>query len=368
MSQIIHADLDAFYAAVEQLDNPQLCGLPVLVGGSPRSRGVVATASYEARAYGVHSALPMSTAVRRCPQGIVVRPRFDRYREMSRRVMEIFHQFTELVEPLSLDEAYLDISELVEQQGRQPLGVAIDLKRRVKGETGLVVSVGVAGGKSIAKIASDWQKPDGLTLVAPGQEREFLGPLPAGKLWGIGPKTAERLRQEGITTIGELAEQSAEWFARHFGKRAESIRAKANGRDEDPVRTERSPKSSSAETTFPEDIASPEELRRELTALAGSVARHLEGKELQGRTVTVKLRLADFTTLNRQTTLAAPTGDAGVILETAWRLLQGELTPGRSFRLLGVGVSAFWEGVAEPAGSPQLELPLVGGLGEVRGV
>lgn len=361
MGQIIHADLDAFYAAVEQLDNPQLRGQPVLVGGSPRSRGVVATASYEARAYGVHSALPMSTAVRRCPQGIVVQPRFDRYREMSRRVMEIFHQFTDLVEPLSLDEAYLDISELVERQGRQPLGVAIDLKRRVKDETGLVVSVGVAGGKSIAKIASDWQKPDGLTLVAPGQEREFLGPLPVGKLWGIGPKTAERLRQEGITTIGELAEQPAEWFARHFGKRAESIRAKANGRDEDPVRTERSPKSSSAETTFPEDIASPEELRRELRALSTSVARHLEGKELQGRTVTVKLRLADFTTLNRQTTLAAPTGDAGVILETAWTLLQGELSPGRSFRLLGVGVSAFGEGAAEPAGSPQLELPLVGG-------
>ena len=358
MRHIIHADLDAFYAAVEQLDNPELRGRPVLVGGSPRSRGVVATASYEARAYGVHSAMPMSTAVRHCPEGIVVRPRFDRYREMSRRVMGVFRDLTDLVEPLSLDEAYLDISAVVEQSGQRPLGVAIDLKRRVKGETGLAVSVGVAAGKSIAKIASDLQKPDGLVLVPPGEEREFLAPLPAGKLWGIGPKTAERLRQEGITTIGELAEQPGDWFARHFGKRADSIRAKAMGRDDDPVQTERSPKSISSETTFPEDIGDAAALRAELTSLTAGVAQHLERKELQGRTVTVKLRLADFTTLNRQTTLAAPTGDATIILETAWALLQGELRPGRSFRLLGVGVSAFGE-VAAPAASPQLALPLV---------
>lgn len=357
MRHIIHADLDAFYAAVEQLDNPELRGRPVLVGGSPRSRGVVATASYEARAYGVHSAMPMSTAVRHCPQGIVVRPRFDRYREMSRQVMAVFQDLTDLVEPLSLDEAYLDISAAVEQSGQLPLGVAIDLKRRVKAETGLAVSVGVASGKSIAKIASDLQKPDGLVLVPPGQEREFLSPLPAGKLWGIGPKTAERLRQEGITTIGELAAQPADWFARHFGKRAASIRAKSIGRDDDPVQTERSPKSISSETTFPEDIGDPATLRAELTSLTAGVAQHLERKELQGRTVTVKLRLADYTTLNRQTTLPAPTGDAAVILETAWGLLQTELMPGRNFRLLGVGVSAFGETPVTES-TPQLALPL----------
>lgn len=357
MRHIIHADLDAFYAAVEQLDNPELRGRPVLVGGSPRSRGVVATASYEARAYGVHSAMPMSTAVRQCPQGIVVRPRFDRYREMSRRVMAVFQDLTDLVEPLSLDEAYLDISAAVEQSGQLPLGVAIDLKRRVKAETGLAVSVGVASGKSIAKIASDLQKPDGLVLVPPGQERDFLAPLPAGKLWGIGPKTAERLRQEGITTIGELAAQPADWFARHFGKRADSIRTKAIGQDDDPVQTERSPKSISSETTFPEDIGDPATLRAELTSLTAGVAQHLERKELQGRTVTVKLRLADYTTLNRQTTLTAPTGDAAVILETAWGLLQTELMPGRNFRLLGVGVSAFGE-TPVPETTPQLALPL----------
>lgn len=358
MRHIIHADLDAFYAAVEQLDNPELRGRPVLVGGSPRSRGVVATASYEARAYGVHSAMPMATAVRQCPQGIVLRPRFDRYREMSRRVMAVFHALTPLVEPVSLDEAYLDISAAV-AQGPPPLGLALELKRRVKAETGLAVSVGVATGKGIAKIASDLQKPDGLVLVPPGQERAFLAPLPAGKLWGIGPKTAERLRQEGIHTIGELAAQPADWFARHFGKRAADLRAKAQGQDDDPVRTERTPKSLSAETTFPADLGDPAQLRAELSTLAANVARHLESKSLRGRTVTVKLRLADYTTLNRQTTLPSPTGDAAVISETAWRLLQGELTPGRNFRLLGVGVSTFGE-PPPPDAAPtrQLAFPL----------
>lgn len=357
MRHIIHADLDAFYAAVEQLDAPELRGLPVLVGGSPRSRGVVATASYEARVFGVHSAMPMATAVRHCPRGIVVRPRFDRYREMSRRVMNIFHDLTNLVEPLSLDEAYLDISAVVER-GQLPLGVAIDLKRRVKAETGLALSVGLGTTKSVAKIASDLQKPDGLVVVAPGQEREFLAPLPVGKLWGVGPKTAERLRRDGINTIGDLAGQPKTWFARQFGKRSESIRARALGRDDDPVETERSPKSVSAETTFPADIGAPEELREELAGLAANVARHLERKGRQGRTVTVKLRLSDYTTLNRQTTLAQSTAAADLILETAWRLLSAELLPGRAFRLLGVGMSTFGEA---PERGQQLALPLTEG-------
>ena len=354
MRHIIHADLDAFYAAVEQLDAPELRGQPVLVGGSPRSRGVVATASYEARVFGVHSAMPMSTAVRHCPQGIVVRPRFDRYREMSRRVMDIFHDLTDLVEPLSLDEAYLDISAVVES-GQLPLGVAIDLKRRVKEETGLALSVGAGTAKSVVKIASDLQKPDGLVVVAPGQERDFLAPLPVGKLWGIGPKTAERLRRDGINTIGDLAGQPGDWFARRFGKRAESVRARALGQDDDPVQTERSPKSISAETTFPADISAPEELRGELAGLAANVARHLERKELQGRTITVKLRLSDYTTLNRQTTLTYATAAENVILETAWRLLAAELSPGLAFRLLGVGMSTFGEA---PERVQQLALPL----------
>ena len=353
MRHIIHADLDAFYAAVEQLDNPDLRGKPVLVGGSPESRGVVATASYEARVFGVHSAMPMATAVRHCPQGIIVRPRFDRYRDMSRRVMEIFRDLTDLVEPLSLDEAYLDITSLAEG-GRPPLGVAIDLKRRVKDETRLNVSIGLGTSKSVAKIASDLEKPNGLVVVPPGGEAEFLAPLPVGKLWGIGPKTAERLLQDGVTTIGDLAAQQDEWYSRKFGKRAQSVRAKATGQDEDPVKTERSPKSISAETTFPTDISEPAELRETLNRLASNVSGQLERKEVKGRTVTVKLRLSDFTTLTRQTTLRDPTNLESVMAEAGWRLLQAELTPGRTLRLLGVGMSGFNEPVTD---GQQMALP-----------
>ena len=348
MRHIIHADLDAFYATVEQLDNPELRGKPVLVGGRPESRGVVATASYEARPFGVHSAMPMRTAARLCPQGIIVPPRFTRYREMSRQVMDIFHEFTEVIQPLSLDEAYLDISETVDEgEGRWPLGVALELKRRVKEETGLTVSVGVSTCKSVSKIASDMDKPDGLVVVPPGEEAGFLAPLPVGKLWGIGPKTAERLRAEGVDTIGMLAEQPPEWFARVFGQRAEAVRLRAVGLDDEPVETERITKSVSSETTFPDDIGDAEELRRVLEELAGGVAEALDRKGLQGRTVTVKMRLADFTTFTRQTTLAMPSNETGPIMNTAWRLLSAELTAGRTFRLLGVGVSNFAESEME---------------------
>ena len=350
---IIHADLDAFYAAVEQLDNPELRGKPVLVGGSPQSRGVVATASYEARVFGVHSAMPMATAVRQCPQGIVVRPRFDRYREMSRRVMDIFHLVTDLVEPLSLDEAYLDVTEAVEG-GKLPLGVAIDLKRQVREDTGLNVSIGVGTSKSVAKIASDLEKPDGLVVVPPGDEQGFLAPLAVGKLWGIGPKTAATLHQDRIETIGDLASQPEEWFARRFGKRAASVRAKSLGQDDDPVKTERSPKSISAETTFADDLSDREELRETLAKLSSGVAGSLEKKGIRGRTVTVKLRLADFTTLTRQTTLPFHTNAAEHILNTGWTLLDGELAPGRAFRLLGVGMSGFGDDGERPR---QLPLP-----------
>ena len=247
---ILHADLDAFYAAVEQLDNPDLRGKPVLVGGRPEGRGVVATASYEARVFGVHSAMPMKTAVRLCPQGIVVRPRFPRYRELSKQVMDIFLSFTSLVEPLSLDEAYLDITERVRADNRAPLAVALRLKSQVSLETGLTVSVGAATSKSVAKIASDIRKPDGLVVVEPGDERAFLEPLAVDKLWGIGPKTAEKLRRGGIETIGQLAQQTKEWHTRQFGKSASGIRAKALGQDRDEVRTEREAKSVSSENTF----------------------------------------------------------------------------------------------------------------------
>ena len=337
---IIHADLDAFYAAVEQMDNPELRGKPVLVGGRPEDRGVVATASYEAREFGVHSAMPMRSAVRRCPQGIIVPPRFDRYRELSRKVMEIFFGVTALVEPLSLDEAYLDITEVVDI-GKPPLAVALDLKQQVSLETGLTLSVGVSTNKSVSKIASDMDKPDGLVVVPPGEEPEFLAGLAVGKLWGIGPKTAQRLNREGIETIGQLAAQPLDWFAQRFGQRAASVRARAMGEDQEPVQTERETKSVSAENTFATDLGEPERLHAEIARLASNVARHLESKGLQGRTVTLKARLADFTTFTRQLTLPGPTDSEQIILERAWQLLSQELSAERTFRLLGIGVSNF---------------------------
>ena len=349
---VIHADLDAFYAAVEQLDDPELRGKPVLVGGRPEDRGVVATASYEAREFGVHSAMPMRSAVRRCPEGIIVHPRFSRYREVSGQVMGIFHELTDLVEPLSLDEAYLDITEAVVDK-KHPLAVALELKERVNSNTGLTVSVGVATNKSVAKIASDLNKPDGLVLVAPGDEATFLARLPVGKLWGIGPKMVERLHQEGIETIGDLAVQPKDWFARIFGKRASSVQAKALGEDQEPVHPQRETKSVSAETTFVNDLSDEGELRQYLVTLSGNVARHLAAKGLQGRTITLKARLADFTTFTRQTTLPSPTASEEVILDNGWRLLSRELDPNRAFRLLGVGVSGFTE-------TGQLQLPLFG--------
>lgn len=350
MRQILHADLDAFYAAVEQLDNPDLRGRPVLVGGRPEDRGVVATASYEARAFGVHSAMPMRSAVRRCPQGVIISPRFDRYREISGKVMGIFHDITKLVEPLSLDEAYLDVTAAV-ASGTPPLVLAIELKHRVHHETGLTLSVGLATSKSVAKIASDLNKPDGLVVVPPDEAEKFLAPLNVGKLFGIGPKTAKRLEEAGIETIGQLASQPLAWFTRSFGQRGVDLRAKALGEDQQPVITQRETKSVSAENTFRSDLADPERLRRELSRLAANVFGHLGRIGLQGKTVTLKARLSDFTTFTRQVTLSAPITSEQIILDQVWRLLSLELTPARSFRLLGVSVSSFQQ-------DPQLQLPL----------
>jgi DNA polymerase-4 len=266
--------------------------------------------------------------------------------------MEIFRQLTDLVEPLSLDEAFLDVTHLVEA-GQEPRTIAEALKRRARNEVGLYLSVGAGTGKSVAKIASDLRKPDGLVVVPPGYESRFLAPLPVGKLSGIGPRSVEQLHRENIQTIGQLAAQPFDWFLRFFGKRAGSIRDRARGEDRDPVHTGRATRSVSSECTFPQDLEDAAALYRELAGLSGRVARHLLEKKLRGRTVWVKLRLADFTTFTRQTTLTAPTCSEETIRETTWKLLEAELAPQRAFRLLGVGVSSF--GVAE-----QLALPLIG--------
>jgi DNA polymerase-4 len=338
---IIHADLDAFFASVEQLDNPELRGRPVVVGAPPQSRGVVAAASYEARAFGVRSAMPMATALRLCPEAVRVPPRFERYAEISRRVMEIFHRWTPLVEPVSLDEAFLDVTEAVEDGSSGVETIAGAIKERVKEEVGLTVSVGAASSRSVAKIASDLGKPDGLLVVPPGTERQFLAPLPVRSLWGVGPKTAERLTSEHITTIGELAERPLEWARRLFGERGLYLLQMARGVDDSAVAVERETKSVSSETTFPRDVGDLRSLETSLRELAQETAERLRRHGLKGRTVKVKLRLADFTTFTRQITLPHPTDSTDTIYREAARLLAREVTDGRRFRLLGVGVSNF---------------------------
>ena len=340
MRHILHADFDAFYTSVEQLDDPSLRGLPVVVGGRPETRGVVASASYEARRFGVRSAMPMRTALYRCPQAIRVSPRFQRYQQVSSRVMAIFHQITPLVEPLSLDEAYLDVTDWVTPES-PPERIAAELRERVHSELGLTISVGVATSKSVAKIASDINKPDGLTVVPPGSERTFLAPLPVGKLQGIGPKTTTRLKGDGIETVGDLGSKSEEWLAAHFGRTGPYMRRLALGQDDSPVEVRRERKSVSAETTLAHDTGDPEVLLDLVDRLSQRVGSHLDAKGIRGQTVRVKLRLSDFTTFTRQATLPEPVGSPEAIASAAGRLLRRELLEGRLFRLVGVGVSGF---------------------------
>ena len=335
---IIHADMDAFFAAVEQRDRPVLRGRPVLVGGSPRGRGVVAAASYEAREFGCRSAMPMRTALRLCPHAEVVRPDHSRYRRVSEAIMEVLRSASPLIEPLSLDEAFVDVSQRV-ADGADGRDLAAWIKRRVREETELTVSCGVATGKSVAKIASDVDKPDGLTVVPPGREAEFLAPLPIDAIWGIGPRTAAQLRAAGVETAGQLAERPLSWLVRRFGVRGEVFHQLARGIDDREVGGERETKSISSETTFAEDVSDYGQLRRTAAEQAEQVGRRLREGKLRARTVQLKLRLADFTTFTRQRTLRAATDDGAEIGKIADEILRGECTGGRRFRLIGVGAS-----------------------------
>ena len=342
MRHILHADFDAFYASVEQLDDPELRGKPVAVGGSPDGRGVVASASYEAREFGVRSAMPMRTAFNLCPGLLRVSARFQRYGEVSRGVMEIFRDITPLVEPLSMDEAYLDVTDIVTDVADVEL-IARRLKQRVRAELGLTISVGGGTSKSVAKIASDYDKPDGLTVIAPGAEFDFLAPLPVGTLPGVGPKTQERLESEGVSTVGDLAARPDDWLRRAFGRNGEYMKRLATGQDDRPVQIHRDTKSVSSETTLLRDTGDPDALRELVNRLSRDVSRSLERRDLWGRTVKVKLRLSDFTTFTRQRTLPEPVQESDRIAEAAGELVQAEVAPGRLFRLVGVGVSGFDE-------------------------
>ena len=346
---IIHADLDAFYASVEQLDNPELRGKPVVVGGPPESRGVVAAASYEVRRFGVRSAMPMSRALRLCPEAVRVAPRFDRYGEVSRAVMTIFRNLTPLIEPLSLDEAFLDVSGWIDD-GANLDQLCRDLKSTVRSETGLTLSIGGGGSKSVAKIASDLGKPDGLLLVPRGEETAFLAPLPVRALWGVGPKTEAALRNAGVRTIGDLASRSVAQAARLLGSHGEFLHEMARGIDEREVVTEYERKSVGAETTFAKDLPDGPELRSELARVAGDVDRRLEHANVRPLTLAIKLRYANFRTVTRQTSLKEPIVDAAQIETLAAQLLDGVVAEGDRFRLLGIQCSRFAEGaIVQPS-------------------
>ncbi len=337
LRRILHIDMDAFYASVEQRDDPALRGRPVAVGGSPESRGVVAASSYEARAFGVRSAMPMSRALRLCPGLAVVRPDFSRYRSVSQQVLAIFRSCTPLVEPLSLDEAYLDVTENL---WGEPLAmeVARRLKAQIRAELQLTASAGVAPNKFLAKIASGWRKPDGLTVIAPERVEAFLQKLPVEALWGVGPVTAGKLRKIGIERLVDVRSADVEKLRGAVGNQADWLRRLSHGDDTRAVTPDRPSKSGSCETTYPEDLRELREVRAEMERLARRTAAWLERKRLVARTVTIKLRYDDFTLVTRSHTSQMPGRDADDIASRAVALLERTDAGKRPVRLLGAGV------------------------------
>ena len=334
---IIHLDMDAFYPSVEVLDNPALNGKPVIVGGS-KERGVVSSASYEARKFGIHSAQPMAQARRRCPDGIFLPVRMSRYKEVSKRVFEIFHRFTPLVEPVSIDEAFLDVTGSTRIFG-QPENIAKMIKKTILIQTGLTVSAGVAPSKFVAKIASDIDKPDGLTVVPLNGIREFLDPLPVKKMWGVGKITQLTLRRLNIRTFRELRRTPVMFLEKKFGKHGVKMYLLAMGVDQRDVMPEHDVKSMGHEQTFLHDITSLDAAKKELLVLGNKVARRMRHKGVTGKTVTLKVKYNDFVQITRSTTLPKPTDDGLEIYSTVCRLLEKTEVTIKPIRLLGISLS-----------------------------
>jgi DNA polymerase IV len=347
--RILHIDMDAFYASVEQRDNAALRGRPLVVGGQPDRRGVVAAASYEARAFGVHSAMSMAKAVRLCPSLVIVPPDFSRYKAASQAVFSIFREVTPLVEPLSLDEAYLDVTE---NAWGEAFGTAVAkrVKERIKADTGLTASAGVAPNKFLAKIASGWKKPDGLTVISPDRVEPFLQRLPVDALWGVGPVTAKKLRAKGIERLVDVRAADVELLRGAVGSLADWLRQLASGIDDRPVVPNREAKSSGSENTYPDDLTDIESIRREVAEMASHAIGWLARKQLLARTVTLKVRYNDFTTITRSHT-ALPTRDEADLSSRAVRLLDKTDAGRRPVRLLGVSVHNFCG--EEPAPDPE---------------
>ncbi|MES1210948.1 MAG: DNA polymerase IV, partial [Acidobacteriota bacterium] len=319
--RVLHCDMDCFYAAVHMRDDPALRGRPVVIGGRPESRGVIAAASYEARRFGVHSAMPSSRAVRLCPSAVFIPPDFRRYHKESEKIFAIYREFTPLVQAVSIDEAYLDVSRHLGDAG-SATAVAREIRRRVKEERGLTVSVGVGPNKLIAKIASDFHKPDGLTVVRPDRVQAFLDPLPVRRLHGVGPATEKSLEEMGVQTVADLRALEPELLTERFGKHGRMLHDFARGVDERSVETHTERKSLGTENTYSTDLRTLEAMEEELVRMASEVADSLFRRGLTACTVTLKVRYADFTTLTRSRTLASPFHDAGIIEICARDLLR----------------------------------------------
>lgn len=338
---ILHVDMDAFYASVEERENPRFAGRPLIVGGTPEGRGVVAAANYVVRQFGVHSAMPTSKALRLCPDAIVLRPRMDFYAQVSRQIRDVFFRYTPLVEPLSLDEAFLDVAGSVSLFG-SPVEIARQIKTDIQRETKLVASVGVAPNKFLAKIASDLQKPNGLVVVEAGQIQEFLDPLSVGRLWGVGKVTGSALDRFGVKTIEDLRRLDPQVLNTQFGQQGEHFRKLAHGMDDRPVVPDREAKSISHETTFAMDISDSEALRAWLLELTEHVGRRLRRQKRRGRTVNLKVRFSDFRTITRAKSLPQATDVTQEIWEASSESLTESLPKNhQGVRLLGVGVSGF---------------------------
>ena len=352
--RILHCDMDSFFAAVHMRDEPHLAEVPLVIGGDPDGRGVVSTANYAAREFGIHSAQPAATAKRLCPHAVFLRPDLERYRRESRRIMAILGDFTPVVEPASLDEAYLDVTHHLAPYA-SATAVAEAIRERVRSETGLTVSIGVSSTRLVAKIASDWDKPDGLTVVKPAQVAAFLAPLPVRKLHGVGPATERVLTELGIASVADLRAQSREALAEALGGFGVTLHDFAHGIDPRPVGVSRERKSLGVEDTFAEDLAGLAEMDPVLDAMAAHVFERLGERGLTGRTVTVKARYPDFRTVTRSQTLERPPADAEELAAWARRLLRRTEAGEQPVRLLGVTVENL-----EAAGQAGEQLGLFG--------
>jgi DNA polymerase IV len=341
--KIIHIDMDCFYAAVEQRDNPEYRGKPLIVGGMPDRRGVVATASYEARRFGVKSAMSTRKALELCPEALIVFPRFEAYKNASRQIREIFSRYTDLIEPLSLDEAFLDVTEN-KKNISSAIQIAREIKASIREELQLTASAGVSTNKFVAKVASDMQKPDGLTFIAPDKVESFIEQLPVEKFFGVGKVTAAAMHRLGLHTGADLKRMTEKELIHHFGKTGSFYYRIARGLDDRPVTPDRQHKSLGAENTFLTDLAEGAELDRELGEVIDQVFRRMEKYALYGRTVTLKIKFSDFRQITRSKSFTHPVKSRELLTEAAHELLHAAAPGERRIRLIGVSLSSFDQG------------------------